>query len=70
MAHGQQMQQAMASRAAIEQARAFSPRSGGSFGEAAFEVLSCACQHSCRKLRDIGAEIIAGARDRAGRRGG
>jgi GAF domain-containing protein len=53
-----QMQQAMASRAVIEQAKGVVMQSRGVGEEVAFEVLRRASSHSNRKLRDIAQEIV------------
>jgi GAF domain-containing protein len=56
-----QMQQAMASRAVIEQAKGILMNVKGVDEEAAFELLRKASSHSNRKLRDIARAIVDGA---------
>jgi len=54
----QQLQQAMESRAVIEQAKGILMQSQGCDAEEAFDILRQASQHQNRKLRAIAAEIV------------
>lgn len=56
-----QLQQAMESRAAIEQAKGIIMGQLRCDAETAFAVLTARSQHQNRKLRDIATEVIAGA---------
>ena len=57
-----QMQEAMASRAVIEQARGVLMAQRGCSPEEAFSTMSRASRTSNRKLRDIAAAIVDGVR--------
>ncbi|GAA0292917.1 GAF and ANTAR domain-containing protein [Kineococcus aurantiacus] len=63
----QNLQVAMQSRAVIEQAKGVLIARHGLDAEAAFEHLALLSQRANRKLRDIAAEIVDGARSAAGR---
>jgi GAF domain-containing protein len=56
-----QMQEAMASRAVIEQAKGILMQVQGIDADAAFELLRKASSHSNRKLRDVARAIVDGA---------
>jgi GAF domain-containing protein len=62
--HVAQMQEAMASRAVIEQAKGVLMQVQGVGDEEAFELLRRASSHRNKKLRDVAAGIVAGARRR------
>jgi GAF domain-containing protein len=55
----EQMQQAMASRAAIEQAKGVLIAQTGCTPDQAFDLLSRRSQNANRKLRDVAAQIVA-----------
>jgi len=57
----EQMQQAMASRAVIEQAKGILVAQTGCSPEQAFGLLTVRSQHANRKLRDIASAIVEGA---------
>jgi GAF domain-containing protein len=57
----QQMQEAMDSRATIEQAKGILVAQRGCTPEAAFDILVRGSQAANRKLRDIAADIVRGA---------
>jgi len=56
------MQQAMASRAVIEQAKGVIMAGRGCSDEEAFEILRQASSRSNRKLRDVARSVVAGTR--------
>ncbi len=58
-----QMRQAMATRAVIEQAKGMMIATHGCTPDEAFQMLSESSQRSNRKLRDIAAAMVAGARE-------
>ncbi len=60
----QQLQQAMSSRAEIEQAKGVLIEQSGVTSEEAFELLKRASQRENRKLREIAAEIVKRSQDR------
>lgn len=60
----EQLQQAMVSRAAIEQAKGVIIEQSGVSSEEAFELLRRASQRENRKLREIAAEIVKRAQER------
>ena len=62
--HARQMEQAMASRAVIEQAKGLIMGQRRCTADEAFQVLARASQRSNRKLRDIAAEIVQAAQRR------
>ena len=61
---GQQLEQAMVSRASIEQAKGILIEQSGVTAEEAFALLKRASQRENRKLREIASEIVAHAQDR------
>ncbi|HEY3978729.1 MAG TPA: GAF and ANTAR domain-containing protein [Streptosporangiaceae bacterium] len=63
---GENLRQAMRSRAAIDQATGILMADGGRRPDEAFQLLVRASQRENRKLRDIAAEIVAHASDRRG----
>jgi GAF domain-containing protein len=62
--HVAQMQEAMASRAVIEQAKGVLMQVQGIGDEEAFELLRRASSHRNKKLRDVAQSIVEGARRR------
>ena len=62
-----QLDQAMRSRATIEQAKGILMASGAPDPDKAFEMLVHASQRENRKLREIAADIVQRAADRSGR---
>jgi GAF domain-containing protein len=63
---GENLRQAMRSRAAIDQATGILMADGGRRPDEAFQLLVRASQRENRKLRDIAAEIVAHASERRG----
>jgi GAF domain-containing protein len=61
---GQQLEQAMLSRASIEQAKGILIEQSGVTSDEAFELLRRASQRENRKLREIALEIVAHAQER------
>jgi GAF domain-containing protein len=59
-----QMEEAMASRAVIEQAKGIIMGQRGCSADEAFQILARASQHANRKLRDIATDIVAAAQRR------
>jgi GAF domain-containing protein len=56
-----QLEEAMASRSVIEQAKGVLMATMAIEADAAFDVLRTASQHENRKLRELAAEVVAGA---------
>ena len=65
-----QMREAIASRATIEQAKGVLVAQRGCTAEEAFDLLVAASQRSNRKLRDIAHDIVQGAATNGGGTGG